>query len=101
MKIMVIASGIGGVAAFILLWALFSATLGRNGPDHGIVTVFSVMGAIPGAAIGALFAAVSVIRMELREIRRELKHWQSLQTLDMDVDLPSTQFKSAPQTGRR
>jgi hypothetical protein len=58
------------------------------------------MGAIPAAAMGALFAAVNVILKELRETRRELKYWQSIQQMDEDLSKPSTHIKPAPPSGR-
>ena len=99
MKTMVLWTGIGAILGFILIWVIFGI-FDRHQNDNGVKVVLSVMGAIPAAILGALFAAVSVIQKELRETRRELKHWQSIQQMDEELSKPSTQIKSAPPSGR-
>lgn len=87
---------IGAVVGFVVLMVMFLMCTPPGPPERGIWFVFSIMGAIPVAAIASLFAAVSVIQAELRETQRAIKHWQSTFQLADDVDKPSTQFKPGP-----
>ena len=99
MKSMALWAGIGGVVGFILLFACFSIATRPDDGERGIWVVFSIMGAISVAALGALFAAVNVIQYEMREMRRELKHWP-IQQMDIELDKPSTHIKPLPPAGR-
>ena len=96
MKRMGLWAGIGAVGGFILFYACFRVGTRPHDSDHGLWVVFSIMGAFIVAAIGALFAAVSVFQSEMHETRRELKHWKSIQQLDIELDKPSTHIKPAP-----
>src|SRR5262249_50435493 len=98
MKRMLINALIGQTVGFFLLVVMFAlATPHRD--DWPVLCAFSFMGAVPFAAIGALFGAVSTIREEMRETRRELKHWQSMQMYE-EPEKPSTGIKPAPPSGR-
>ena len=99
MKSMAFWAGIGALVGFSLLWAVFSAVTEARGPERGLWSAFSIMGAIPAAAIGAGFAAVSIIRKELRETGRAIRHWQSIQHLDEELNKESTHIKPAPLSG--
>ena len=100
MKIMVLWTVIGAVVGYFVIYYLFGTLAGDMRADFGTKAFFSLTnGAIPMAAIGAIFAGVSVIQTELRETRREWKHWLSIHRLDIELDKPSTQFESAPPSG--
>jgi hypothetical protein len=81
------------------LWVLFKLFVHER-PPEGLWFVFSVMGAIPVSATFALFGAVQTIQEEMRETRREIKHWQSLFQTDDYGDKPITQFKAGPPVRR-
>ena len=99
MKRMFVSACIWHAGGFALLTAMFLwATWNGFVAERGLWVVFSFMGAIL-AAIGALFSAVKIIQEELRETRRELKHWQSIQMYE-DTESPSTNIKPAPPSGR-
>src|SRR5437764_467794 len=98
MKIMLLCSGLGAVAGFIVIGMLFDAT--AHWRERVLLEVLYVFGALPGAAVGALIGAVNVLQKELRETRRELKHWQSIQQMDEDLSMPSTHIKPGPPSGR-
>jgi hypothetical protein len=99
MKSMIFWAGLGSVVGFLALWVVFVIVVQPRGPDGAVFFVFSIMGAIPATAIGAIFAGVNFIQKEMRETRRELKHWQSIQQLDVDLDKPSIHIKPAPPSG--
>jgi len=94
MKTMVLWSVLGATAGFVFLFLAFRIATEPHHGEQGLWIVFSIMGAIPAAAIGAIFAAAKTVQLELREARRELKHWQSIQQLDVDLDKPLTKFKA-------
>jgi hypothetical protein len=87
-------AGIGFAIGTLVLFVLFRIGTERAIPEGGILFAFSVMGGIPAAAIGALFGAVKILQDEMKETRREMKHWQSMFDRHEDDDKPSTQFKS-------
>jgi hypothetical protein len=100
MKRMVLWAGTGWVVGFFLCYACFYLSAGPHDTDRKTWVAYSIMFALPVAAIGALFAGVSVIQKQLRETQRELKYWQSIQQLDIELDKPSTHFKPAPPSDR-
>lgn len=93
-------AGVGFGIGFLVLLALFYICMRRQVPDEGLFLVFSFMGAIPAAAFFALFAAVKIFQDEMRETRREMKHWQSIIQHIEEIDRPSTQFKLGPPSKR-
>jgi hypothetical protein len=101
MQNMVIWAGFGAFVGFLVLQAAFAILVRPLGPDGAVFFVISIMGAIPAAAIGALFAGVNVIQKEMRETRRDLKHWQSVRQMDVDSENPSTHFKPTQPSGDR
>ncbi len=84
---------LGAFIGFLVYNVAFLATGDFTRREFGLLIVLSTLGAFPAAILATLFAAVSIIQAELRETRREMKHWQStFQMLD-DEDGPSTHFK--------
>jgi len=87
-------AGVGFFIGLLGLWGLFAACAPRGPADSALWFAFAVMGAIPVSATFALFGAVKSIQEEMRETRRELKHWKTLFQMTEDEEAPSTQFKS-------
>jgi hypothetical protein len=87
-------AGVGFVAGLLTLWALFTVCVPDPPRERPLWFAFSVMGAIPVSAMFALFGAVKSLQDEMKETRREMKHWQSMFDRHEDDDKPSTQFKS-------
>ena len=77
MKRMLIYALVGGFVGFVIFWILFALATREQGNEHSLWIVFSVMAAVPVAALAALFSAVHILQDELRETRRALAHWQS------------------------
>src|SRR5262245_51544164 len=73
MKTSAVIGAVIGFATFMFLFFAFDP-----GPDRGILVVFSIMGALPVAAIAALFAAVSEIQGEIRKLRREVERYSRM-----------------------
>jgi len=82
----------GGLGAFVVLYVLFGIALGGRG-EMGICAVLAFGNAISIAGICAMFAAMKSLLVEIREMQRQLKHWQSIQSLDVGLDEPSTHLR--------
>jgi hypothetical protein len=99
MKRMFVCACIAEAVGFVVLVVMFLVATPNHVGERSLWIVFSITGAIPVAAIAALFSAVKTIQEELRETRRELKHWQSMQMYE-DPEGPSTKIKPASPSGR-
>jgi hypothetical protein len=86
-------AGAGFGVGFLILFVIFNLCVPDGNRKEGISFSFSIMGAVPAAAMCALFGAVQILQDEMRETRRQMKHWQSLFQIDNDHEKPSTQFK--------
>ena len=89
----------GGLGAFLLLCVLFCMA-SPHGNEFPIFAVLALGNSISAAGMFALFGAVRAIQAELRETQRQLKHWQSIQSLDIGLDESSshiTRSKSRDQ----
>ncbi|MSQ94386.1 MAG: hypothetical protein EXR98_07500 [Gemmataceae bacterium] len=93
---MIIWAAIGAIVGFLVFCAMFQMAWPHGGPDRGVNLVFSIMGALPVAAICAVFSAVGTIKENLDEIRREIMRLQRIEELITIQERPSTQFKSGP-----
>lgn len=92
----------GAVVGFLVIFVVFLlATEPQRLPaERGIWAAFSFLGAIPVSAMFSLFAGVSVMQAEIREMRREFKHWESRFEQFEEKEKPSTQFKPGSPPGR-
>ena len=61
-----------GAGFAVLLISFMLVTPPPPHPDRGLWVVFSLMGAVPVAALAALFTAMRVIQEEFRTLRREM-----------------------------
>ena len=87
-------AGFLGFAAFNVLF--FIALDNRGGRDRFTAVVFSLMAAIPVAAVAALFAALRTIIEELHDVRREVQRLQHIEELASVAADRSVQFKANP-----
>jgi hypothetical protein len=95
MKRMFIYVTIGQAIGFGALTVLFLSLSEGAVAERRFFIVLAFTSAMPIAIIAALFSVLSTIQEELRETRRELKHWQSMQ-LYLEAEKPSTNIKPAP-----
>lgn len=90
----------GGIGTFVLLYAMFMMAFGGHDGNMAVCAVLAFGNAISAAAACALFAGMKLVLSELRETQRQLKHWQSIQSLDIGLDEPSTLHRHTPPYDR-
>jgi hypothetical protein len=79
------------VSFIIVLGLLLAWSHGRG--DLAALSLLSILAGTPAAILVALFAGVKLILTELRETQRLLKHWHSIQSLDVDLDESRSRFQ--------
>jgi hypothetical protein len=82
------------IAGFAVLLISFTLATRPHDPERGLWVVFSFMGAVPVAALAALFTAMRVIQDEFRTLRREMDRLRAMIPTTTSSNEPAAEPKS-------
>ena len=98
MRRMIIWTVVGGIGGACVTVGIYCLAFIAHPIEFFLGLCLAVMGAFPVAVVAAIFAGVSLIRKELREINQQISSFKTNNANERSMDQTSNEMKE-PSTG--